>query len=70
VQLAEAYGHRGIRVERASELDAALAEAMAYGGLVFLDVVVDRSENVYPTLAPDQPLTKMILRPQVVAEDL
>ena len=70
VRLAEAYGHRGIRVERLSELDAALAAAMDHDGLVFLDVVVDRSENVYPTLAPDQPLTRMILRPQVIAEEL
>jgi acetolactate synthase-1/2/3 large subunit len=70
VKLAQAYGHRGIRVERLSELDAALADAVAHDGLVFLDIVVDRSENVYPTLAPDQPLTRMILRPQVVAEEL
>jgi acetolactate synthase-1/2/3 large subunit len=71
VKLAQAYGHRGIRVERASELPAVLADAMAdTENLVFVDVLTDRSENVYPTIAPDQPLTNMILRPQVVAEEL
>jgi acetolactate synthase-1/2/3 large subunit len=71
VKLAEAYGHRGMRVERASELPGVLAEAMAdTQRLVFVDVRIDRRENVYPTLAPDQPLTKMRLRPQVLAEDL
>jgi len=70
VKLAQAYGHHGIRVEKASALRGALAEAMAHDGLVFVDVVIDRSENVWPTLAPNAPLTKMRLRPQVVAEDL
>ncbi|HSV47655.1 MAG TPA: biosynthetic-type acetolactate synthase large subunit [Ramlibacter sp.] len=71
VKLAQAYGHRGLRVERASQLPQALAEAIAARDqLVFLDIAVDRTENVYPTLASDQPLTKMILRPQVRAEDL
>jgi acetolactate synthase-1/2/3 large subunit len=71
VKLAQAYGHRGVRVERASELPAVLAEVMAdTENLVFVDVLTDRSENVYPTIAPDQPLTSMILRPQVVAEEL
>ena len=38
--------------------------------LVFVDVIVDRSENVYPTLAPGRPLTDMLLRAPVAAEDL
>jgi acetolactate synthase-1/2/3 large subunit len=52
-------------------LPASLAEAMAARDrLVFLDIAIDRTENVYPTLPPDQPLTRMILRPQVLAEEL
>jgi acetolactate synthase-1/2/3 large subunit len=71
VKLAEAYGHRAIRVNRASAVRAALSEALAETDrMVFLDVVIDRRENVYPTLAPGQPLTNMILRPQVVSEEL
>lgn len=70
VRLAEAYGHRGLRVQRHSELAGVLAQAMAHDGLVFVDVLIDRTENVYPTLAPDAPLTRMILRPAVLAEEL
>ena len=71
VKLAQAYGHRGLRVDRASQLSGALAEAFAARDeLVFLDIAIDRSENVYPTLPPDQPLTRMILRPQVRSEEL
>lgn len=71
VKLAQAYGHMGLRVTRSSELDAALAETFEDPArLVFLEVVVDPNENVYPTLAPGVPLTQMILRPHPVAEDL
>lgn len=71
VRLAQAYGHRGVRIEHATDLPAVLADVMAdKEHLVFVDVVTDRNENVYPTIAPDQPLTQMILRPQVIAEEL
>ena len=71
VKLVQAYGHRAVRVQRADALAQVLAEVMADTvHLVFVDVVIDRQENVYPTLAPGQPLTDMLLRPQVLAEDL
>lgn len=72
VKLVQAYGHRAVRVDRASTLAQTLNDVMQRDSrdLVFVDVVIDRRENVYPTLAPGQPLTNMILRPQVVAEDL
>ena len=71
VKLVQAYGHRGVRVERAADLPAVLADAIAdKARLVFVDVVIDRSENVYPTLPSGAALTQMILRPQVLAEDL
>lgn len=71
VKLAQAYGHRGVRVERESELPAILAEVMAdTKNLVFVEVMTDRSANVYATIAPGHPLTNMILRPEVVAEEL
>lgn len=42
--LARSMGAEGIRVERESELDAALARAMAAAGPVVLDVVVDADQ--------------------------
>lgn len=71
VKLAQAYGHRGVRVERAEDLPAVLTEVMAdTKNLVFVEVLTDRTENVFPTIAPNQPLTNMMLRPLVLAEDL
>ncbi|MES2189422.1 MAG: biosynthetic-type acetolactate synthase large subunit [Pseudomonadota bacterium] len=71
VGLAEAYGHRGLRADNSNDLPAVLAEAMSdTGNLVFVDLLIDRTENVFPTLAGDQPLTSMRLRPQIVSEEL
>lgn len=49
VKLAEAYGHVGIRVDNYSELKPALEKAFAMKDkLVFLDILVDEKEHVYP----------------------
>lgn len=71
VRLVKAYGHRSMRVKCSLDLPQVLAEAMRDSeNLVFVDVLIDRTENVFPTLASDKPLTAMMLRPQVVSEDL
>jgi acetolactate synthase-1/2/3 large subunit len=71
VQLAQAYGHTGLRVEDPQALDAALAQLLDdTPGLALLEVVTDREENVYPTLGANQPLTGMLLRAPISAEDL
>jgi len=70
VKLAQAYGHRGVRVTDSAALAEVLADAVAdRDNLVFVDVAIDARENVFPTLAPHQPLTSMLLRPQVLSED-
>ncbi|CAH9019106.1 biosynthetic-type acetolactate synthase large subunit [Candidatus Nitrosacidococcus sp. I8] len=52
VKLAEAYGHVGIRIEKPSDIEAALKEAFALKDrLVFLDFITDQTENVYPMIA-------------------
>jgi acetolactate synthase-1/2/3 large subunit len=49
VKLAQAYGHVGIRIDSMDKLQSGLQEAMAIKDrLVFVDVVVDQSEHVYP----------------------
>lgn len=49
VKLVEAYGHVGIRVEKLEDLEPALEKAFAMKDrTVFVDVVVDQSEHVYP----------------------
>jgi acetolactate synthase-1/2/3 large subunit len=64
VKLAEAYGHVGIKVERLADLDAALEQAFALKDrLVFVDVIVDRDEHVYPMhVAPNGSMRDMWLK--------
>ncbi len=63
IKLAEAYGHVGIHVEDLSELDARMDEAFALKDkLVFVDVVVDPAEHVYPMhVAPNGSMADMWL---------
>jgi len=51
VKLAEAYGHVGIRITKPEEVRPALEQAFALKDrTVFLDVMTDRTENVYPMI--------------------
>ena len=62
VGLAEAYGHVGIKVEKADQLDAAMEKAFSLKDrLVFLDVYVDPTEHVYPMHIADGSLRDMWL---------
>jgi acetolactate synthase-1/2/3 large subunit len=49
VKLAEAYGHIGIRVDKPEDLDDAMKRCFeAKDRLVFMDILVDQNEHVYP----------------------
>ncbi len=49
VKLAEAYGHVGMRVSDPADLERAMSEAFALKDrLVFMDILVDQDEHVYP----------------------
>ena len=62
VALAESYGHVGIKVEKTSDVRAALEEAFKQKDrLVFLDFITDREENVYPMIPAGAGLNEMIL---------
>lgn len=51
VKLAEAYGHVGMRIDKPEQVRPALEEAFALKDrTVFLDVITDRTENVYPMI--------------------
>ena len=62
-KLVEAYGHVGILVENLSDLDAKMEETFALKDkLVFLDVMVDPAEHVYPMhVAPNGTMADMWL---------
>ncbi len=68
VALAESYGHIGIRVDKPEQLDAALEKAMSIKDrLVFLDILVDESEHVYPMQIKQGAIDEMWLKKGVKA---
>jgi len=65
VKLAESFGHVGMRVERPGDLEGAMREAFAMKDrLVFLDVIVDPTENVYPMIKAGKGHHEMHLSPE------
>ncbi len=70
VALAEAFGVRGMRVEKVDDLDAAIQSMLEHEGPVFLDVHVDREENVYPMIPAGAAHYEMSFHPgETVAVD-
>jgi acetolactate synthase I/II/III large subunit len=51
VKLAEAYGHVGMQIDKPEQVRPALEQAFAMKDrTVFLDILTDRTENVYPMI--------------------
>ncbi len=63
VALAEAYGHVGIRVDKPADVEPALRDAFGRhrDRLVFLDIITDATENVWPMVQGGKGLTEMLL---------
>ncbi|PCH60410.1 MAG: acetolactate synthase 3 large subunit [SAR86 cluster bacterium] len=61
-KLAEAYGHVGIKIEKLEDLHTKLEQAFAMKDkLVFVDVMVDPKEHVYPMAIKGGGMNEMIL---------
>lgn len=62
IKLAEAYGHVGVRIEKYDDLHSKLEEALAMKDkLVFIDILVDPSEHVYPMAIKGGAMKDMVL---------
>ena len=62
VKLAEAYGHVGLLVEKPSDVEPALKEAIRLKDrTVFLDVRTDPTENVWPMVQAGKGISEMLL---------
>src|SRR2546426_595845 len=60
-KLAEAYGHVGMKIESPRDVEGALREAFKLKDrLVFLDMITDQAENVFPMIPGGKGLTEMI----------
>jgi len=60
VKLAEAYGAKGIRVDKADEVAPALDKALSIDGPVIMDFRICREENVYPMVPAGANLSHII----------
>ena len=60
VKMGEAYGIWSKSVDKKSELDSALKEAMEHDGPAILDVHIPEEENVYPMVPAGAGLKDMI----------
>ncbi|MDO4426929.1 MAG: acetolactate synthase 3 large subunit [Moraxella sp.] len=61
VKLAESYGHKGVKITNPDTMEQELKAALAMDGLVFIDVLVDKQEHVYPMQVAGQSMRDMWL---------
>jgi len=72
VKLAESYGHLGILVENEADLKPALIEALKQKDrTVFVDIITDQNENVFPMIPAGGAHCDMLLsgRDEMVSKD-
>lgn len=71
VKLAEAYGHRGLRIEKPADVEGALREAINdTKHLYFLDFVTEPQGNVYPMIPAGYGHNEMYLNKQDALDDM
>jgi len=62
VKLAESYGVKAINIERPDEVDAKIAEALAYNdGPVLINCEVAKTDNVYPMIPAGRGYSHMLI---------
>lgn len=62
VKVAEAYGAKGIRVEKEEEIIPALKEMVEYPGPVFVDFIIEPFETVYPWVLAGKTMKEILLK--------
>jgi len=60
VKLADAYGAKGFRIEKAKDLSRIMKEAFATPGPVLIDVVIPKEEAVMPMIPPGGSMFEML----------
>jgi acetolactate synthase-1/2/3 large subunit len=70
VKLAESFGWKGIRIQGAQELDAGIAEMLAYDGPVMVDCQVAKVANCFPMIPSGAAHTDMILQSDEVSGEM
>ena len=63
-QLAESFGHIGMVIDKPKDLENDLTQALSHKNrLVFVDVITDETENVYPMIMNGKGHHEMHLAP-------
>jgi len=60
VKLAQAYGIKGMRVQKESEVKKAVKDILAYNGPLVADFVIEKEENVFPMVPAGEAINRMI----------
>ncbi|MEA3560839.1 MAG: biosynthetic-type acetolactate synthase large subunit [Candidatus Omnitrophota bacterium] len=60
VKIAEAYGAKGIRVDKKDQVRPALEKAVKTNGPVVLDFIIEPEENVFPMVPAGKAINRMI----------
>lgn len=63
VKLADAYGIKGLRATKISEVDNVIFQMLAHDGPVVADIHVDQNENVYPMIPAGAAHNEILLGP-------
>ena len=70
VKLAEAYGMKGLRAKKPSELGDIIKDMLAHKGPVIADIWVDRDENVYPMIPAGAAHNELVLGPEELGDEV
>ena len=70
VKLAEAYGWKGLRIEKPDELDDGIAAMLAHDGPVMVDCRVAKLANCFPMIPSGAAHTDMILQANEVSGEM
>ena len=70
VKLAEAYGMKGVRCEKACDVDATIEKMIAFKGAVLVDMVVEKAGNLYPMIPAGAAHYELLLSPEQDASKL
>ena len=62
VKLASAYGAKGLRINKKSEVEAAVKKMLSSKGVFVLDAWVEQETNVFPMVPPNASLDEIITR--------
>ncbi|MBP8718501.1 MAG: biosynthetic-type acetolactate synthase large subunit [Candidatus Atribacteria bacterium] len=59
-QLVQVYGGKGIRASTIDDFNSALAQALSERQFFLIDCLIPPEENVFPMVAPGEPINKML----------